>query len=335
MKNSFIQPPRLLNDSGEMRKVGFELEFAAQDCLMIAEKVREIYGGDLEKLNQHYYKIIDTDLGDFSVQLDTQIVHPDNVDPNGSEAGVIDNFFNVEAKEKLCELIGDVGKVVVPYEVVTAPIPLDRLDELNVLIEALQALGAEGTDESFFYAFGVHINPEAPSLKSESILRHLQAFLLLSDWLHEVMNIDLARRISPYINTFPRSYAKRVLSPGYTPDRDQLIEDYLAENPTRNRELDFLPLFTHVEADFVQERLDDGLTSARPTYHYRLPDCRLNDADWSLSLEWNFWVQVERLADDPVALRTLGDAYLEHFETLIPGDWGIEVEKWMEQKNDR
>jgi len=91
-------------------------------------------------------------------------------------------------------------------------------DKMVLAVEAI-----EGTDEALLYAFGVHINPEAPSLNVSSILNHLRAFLLLSDWFHEIMEIDLVRRLSPYINTFPRSYAKKILVPQYRPDLDQCI----------------------------------------------------------------------------------------------------------------
>jgi hypothetical protein len=33
------------------------------------------------------------------------------------------------------------------------------------------------------------------------------------------------------------------------PDLDTLIDDYLEYNPTRNRALDFLPLFLHLDED--------------------------------------------------------------------------------------
>ena len=188
-------------------------------------------------------------------------------------------------------------------------------------IDGLRKLGAKGTDESVVYAFGVHINPEAPSLETGSVLNHLRAFLLLSDWLHAMMDIDFTRWLSPYINKFPRDYARKVVDPDYAPDQDGLIDDYIAANPTRNRELDLLPLLMHIDEERVRGRLDDGLTSSRPTYHYRLPDCRLNDASWSLGREWNIWVQVERLAADPERLASWGRDYIEHFDQLIPGDW--------------
>ncbi len=327
MPDLFIKPPHIKNEAGETRSVGFEIEFAAQDCVAIARKVADLFGGNLEKENPHYYKIRNSRLGDFSVQLDTQIAHPENSDKNQISESELEHFLKYEALQTLCEIIGDLGKAVVPYEVITPPIPVDRLADLNTLIGGLIDLGVEGTDESLFYAFGVHINPEAPSLKVDSILAHLRAFVLLSDWLQEKIQVNITRKISPYINAFPRSYCVKILDAGYRPSMEEFIDDYLADNPTRNRELDLLPLLTHIDRERVQSQLDDTLTSARPTYHYRLPDCRLNDPGWSLSKEWNLWVEVEKLAANEDSLQTLSLKYIDLFGEDILANWIAELRK--------
>ncbi len=329
VNEKFLRPPIVQNESGKIRKVGFEIEFAAKDCYKIAQKIVTLFGGHLKKINPHYFEVLNSSLGTFSVQLDTQFVHPES--KGDLDDKILEYFSKSEAKEKFYELLGDIGKVVVPYEVISSPVPIDSLEELNSLIAGLKELGVEGTDEGFFYAFGVHINPEASSLKAKSILNHLRAFLLLSDWFHEIMNIDLMRRLLPYINKFPRSYAIKVLSPEYAPEIDQLIDDYILDNPTRNRELDLLPLFTHLAKNRVQSQMKDTLTSARPTYHYRLPDCRLNDSDWSLASEWNLWVKVEELANSPDKIKNMSAAYIKHFQSKLTENWTAEVKKWIQK----
>jgi len=332
MSQSFLSPPLPKNDSGKIRRIGFEIEFAAEDCAEVAGRVRSLYGGELKKINPHFYEIRETRLGTFVVHLDTQIAHPESSgDPENKENDWWD-IFDIELKEKVCQFIGDLSKVVVPYEVVTPPIPMDHLESLPSLIDELRKLGAQGTDESFFYAFGVHINPEVPSFAVESLRDHLRAFLLLSDWLHEEMGIDIARKASPYINSFPDSYCVKILSPEYNPDLTGFIDDYLLDNPTRNRELDMLPLLTHLDKNRVQNQVEDNLTSSRPTFHYRLPDCRLNDPDWSLAREWNYWVQVERLAANSSLLREMSLVYLENDLKFLPDDWAGEIRKRMFQK---
>ncbi len=325
MNDFYLLPPIIQNDEGKTRTVGFEIEFAAEDPLEVAEKIKDIFGGSLQTINAHYYKILKSKLGDFSVQLDTQLVHPGKPSEDQLDESELERFLKYEAVEKLCEVVGDISKSVVPYEVITDAISLDRLNELDALVDGLKELDVKGTDEAFVFAFGVHINPEVPSLKVESILNHLRAFLLLSDWLHESIDVDVARKISPYINSFPESYCLKIMNCAYQPDLNQFIEDYLSDNPTRNRELDLLPLFTFLDREKVEKELDDDLTSARPTFHYRLPDSRLNDPNWSLRKEWNLWVQVERLAHNTDLLQELSLKYIDHFDQLLPGPWIEEI----------
>ena len=52
--------------------------------------------------------------------------------------------------------------------------------------------------------------------------------------------------------------------------------------------------------------------SARPAYHYRLPDCRLDDPEWSLAWEWNKWALVEEVSEDHDVLRELEAKWRAH-----------------------
>ncbi len=326
---TFNTPPQLMGETGEVRRVGIEIEFAARDARQIADTVATLYGGSWEKENDHRYRIPGTPFGTFTVELDTQYAHP--ASPRRDPDNPLDSWLEWEMDKFVHSVVGHVGKALVPYEIVTPPIPVDRLGEMNQLFDALLELGAKGTDEHPFYAFGLHLNPEAPELSAESILNHLRAFIVLSDWLHKMMDIDLARKLSPYIKVFPREYAQKILPPDYQPELSELIDDYLEFNPTRNRELDLVPLFLHIDRDRVQAKLDDGLSSSRPTYHYRLPDCRLNDANWSLAREWNFWVEVERLAVDRERLQAISLAFIEHHARWIKWKWIDKAKPWLPQ----
>ncbi len=327
--HTYSMPPILVASSGKVRRVGIEIEFAVDEVRLIADTVLNLYGGSLEKENDHRYKITGTPFGTFTVELDTQYAHPSQ--PTSNSENPLETWLEWEIDKFVHSVVGHVSKTLVPYEIVTPPIPIDNLEELNPLIQALANLGAEGTDEHPLYAFGLHLNPEAPEFSAESILNHLRAFIVLSDWLHEIMDIDMARKLSPYINTFPSDYALKILSRHYQPEMPELIDDYLEFNPTRNRELDLVPLFLHLDEDRVRQKLDDNLSSARPTYHYRLPDCRLNDPNWSLAREWNFWVEVERLAADQERLRAISDAFIEHQARWIKWKWLEKAKPWLPQ----
>ena len=54
---------------------------------------------------------------------------------------------------------------------------------------------------------------------------------------------------------------------------------------------------------------DAGPVAARPAYHVRSPDCRVDEPGWSIAEEWNRWALVERVARDGDAMRALRDAW--------------------------
>jgi hypothetical protein len=57
----------------------------------------------------------------------------------------------------------------------------------------------------------------------------------------------------------------------------------------------------------VQER---HLVKPRPAFHYRLPNCMIDEPEWTVAREWNTWVAVERLAADPGRLGALSREYM-------------------------
>ena len=58
----------------------------------------------------------------------------------------------------------------------------------------------------------------------------------------------------------------------------------------------------------LRRTVNDERVKARPTFHYRLPDCRVNEPGWSVADAWNRWVYVESLAADTDLLAELIDA---------------------------
>jgi hypothetical protein len=79
---------------------------------------------------------------------------------------------------------------------VTAPVPIDRLHEVDRVIGILRRLGAKGTQDGAFYAFGLHFNPETPAGDAETIASFLKAFVLLNAWLRRQVDPDPTRAIS-------------------------------------------------------------------------------------------------------------------------------------------
>lgn len=147
---------------------------------------------------------------------------------------------------------------------------------------------------------------------------------LLEDWLREVSGIDISRRLSPFIRAFPKAYRRKILALDYAPSARGFAEDYLTDNPTRNRPLDLHPLLVHIHGAELLSRMEEAnLVKPRPTFHYRLPNCEIARPGWSPAADWNRWVMVERLSSDAALLRTLSVSYLEWLErpTVVYGMW--------------
>jgi hypothetical protein len=297
----FEPPPHIKNDAGEIRTIGFEVEFGAIDASAAAEVVASLYGGTVSAESEFRIRVENTRLGDFKIKLDTRLVRLERGDGP---------FKKLETE--LSNLAGLAASTVIPHEIVTPPLPVDRLEELSSLIPELRRRGASGTEASLFYAFALHINAEAPSLESRSIVAIVKAFVVLGSWLWDSIDPDMTRRLLGFAESFGNDYAARLANPDYWPSRAEMIDDYLTANPSRNRDLDLLPLFAYLDEERVCAKLPDEKINPRPTFHYRLPDARVSDPRWSIAAEWNRWVAVERLAADRARLLEACGAFLRH-----------------------
>jgi hypothetical protein len=316
--------PRQRTDDGRKRRVGVEIEFAAVTARDGARIVQDLFGGVIREEDAHRYHVEGTDLGTFTSELDTQYAHRPHGLDEADETGALAGF-----RAEMRRLLGDISSLVMPCEIVCPPIDHSDLPRLDGLVAALNAAGAEGTRASPFYAFGVQLNPEIATASPDWLAGVLRAYLLVSPWLRAAMALDITRRAVAFADPFPRAYAQDVLRAGYAPDLPQLIDDYLRHNPTRNRELDLLPLFAHLDPDRVRTRVDDPRVSARPAFHYRLPDANLGQSDWSVCLEWNRWLVVERLAENAGLLERIAADYSAHDVLGGLRDWPLRCSQWL------
>jgi hypothetical protein len=326
----FIQPPvPLSRENDRPRLVGFEFEFTGLDLPRAVRVIQAVCGGEKTEHNRFQYSV-ETDLGRFDVKVDADIIRTKKYEGYFRKLGI--PLEKSEVRLGLEEVVEKVSATVIPNEIVTPPIPVTRLETVNELSRKLRLAGAKGSKASILNAFGLHINPESPSLDVHTLRRHLQAFFLLQDWIIEESQIDVSRKMTRFIDDFPEPYVRRVLDPDYDPDMDGLIRDYLEHNPTRNRSLDMLPLFAWIDRDRVLGAVPEqnNLISPRPTFHYRLPNCLVDDPQWSPAEEWYRWVQVERLAADPGRLREMGSAWLALENTLFRRTaWIKQVRQWL------
>jgi len=326
-RQPFDLPPRTETEHGDERRVGVEYEFTGLGIEKIAKIVKAAVGGSIEPESPYEYEIQDTPLGDFKIELDYAYLKKLGREPHEGHGGMV-------ALEKLSEdVLAAVAKQVVPYEIVCPPVPVSRLHELEPITEGLREAGAQGTGESAIYAFGLHLNPELPGTDATTIRDYLRAYVVLYDWLLEVSEVDISRRVFPYIQHYGRDYLKQLTRADYGPDQAGLINDYLSHNASRNRAMDMLPLFAHLDRARVDEAIDDGLVNARPTLHYRLPNCEIERDDWSVRIPWTHWLAVERLASDPQRLAAATREYAEHLHSPVTGlirGWTSRARAWAE-----
>ncbi len=308
-----LDPPCPRTDDGKLRRVGVEIEFDGLKVGEAAPLVKRRFGGHIESESDYRATVIGTDLGDFVVELDMQHAHAEG---------------DGEVERALADAAGMVGELFVPVEIVAPPIPYTDLDQLDALVSDIRAYGAAGTSSGLFAAYGCHLNPEVAATDARYITAHLKAYLILSAWLRREIGIDLARQVTPFIDSFPTGYARRVVDPSYWPDLAQLIDDYLEANPTRNRELDMLPLFVQLDEGRVRRVVEDPRVKARPTFHYRLPNSLVDEPHWRITLEWQRWLRVERLATDSDRLEAASQAFCTFHDRPIAFGWASEAETW-------
>ncbi len=335
LTSTFLSPHQETNAEGKIRHAGFEFEFADVKLPVCLALLQQEYGGTVEMINPYYYKLSETKYGTFKAMVDFQFLVNSELKKWVKKTG-LDGILDEETIELIEKFIATVGESVVPYEVTTPPFPVNALYEAQKVKEILRRAGAKGTKASPVYAFGMHINPEVSALDVDVILKDLRAFFVLYEYLVEWLKPDLTRRITPYIKPFDKDYRLLVLSEAYAPTMPEFIDDYLQYNPTRNRALDLLPLLSWIDEEKVRQALPDEKIGKRPTYHYRLPDSRVDEEAWCVCEGWNSWALVERLAADETALAgliPLVRAYLDlPLSLLLKEQLLDEIDKWVKRE---
>ena len=330
---AFATPPATRAEDGAVRGVGFELEFSGLTLDRAADAVRTALDATTASSNAAERVLSVDGLGDFTVEIDWDYLKRNASEAADGEDGA-DRQDGGDGPGGWLEALSDVAAMVVPVEVVCPPIPLDALDRLAPMVDALRAAGAVGTEDSLLAAYGVHINAQIPRLDAPTLSAYLRAFALLQWWLVEAHEVDISRKVSPYIGLYPEAYVRLLLTTP-EPDLDRLSADYLEHNATRNRALDLLPLLAEIDAERVRDALDDPKIKARPAFHYRLPNCHIERPGWSLAESWNVWCEVERLAARPDDLRDLGAAFLDADRPLLGvgrSDWVARVDRWLSDR---
>lgn len=311
MRTEFLLPPRQTNADGEQRRVGVELEMNGLTLDQLTALAADFLACTVEHKSRYERTLHGDAAGDWVVEFDFSLLKKLGREER-KKHDLGDELMN-SAEDALKW----VSEGLVPLELVSPPLPMGRLGQVDDLIEHLRQAGAKGTGDRITNAFGMQFNPEVPDCEAETITAYLKAFLCLYDWIRSRADINITRRLTSYVDPFPKDYVRKVINPDYWPAMDRLIDDYLHDNPTRNRALDMLPLFKYIDAERVLAKAGDELIKQRPTFHYRLPDCLIDQPGWGLHVAWQDWLQVEHLAHDRQRLQACCQAYREHWDQGI------------------
>lgn len=317
---SYLPSQNRMNSSGAPRRFGFEIEFHGLDLEQAVAATGEALGVEGQPLTEYEYQF-ETRAGTYTLERDvTWLKEVGRREAAGEDLGILD---------RLKHAAGSMAELFMPLEVVAPPLLYEQLPGLDDLIARLADAGASGTAAEDYYAFGVHVNAETWATDDQNLLRCVQAFAILQRHLIEVLDVDLARRLAPFITPWPDSYVSMVVESDYAPQRDQLIDDYLRLNPTRNRALDMLVLFAHLDEDRVRAALPDEKINPRPAFHFRLPNSSIGEPGWKLTGELRSWAYVEQLASSPALLERaaehmrnqLSDTLLRLAHVAPDADW--------------
>ncbi|UDL06655.1 amidoligase family protein [Marinobacter sp. CA1] len=327
---SACQLPEVCHTAGQQpRRVGIEIEVSGLSYQALVDLVTEMLNGEAE-ITSRYVTRIRTDHGDFTIELDSDPI---------KDLDLQDEQLPESLRElggHAMNLIDAAAEKLVPLEIVTPPIAFQDLEQIEDLCNALREAGALGSREAIYYAFALQLNPELPDLSAPTLLRYLQAFAVLYDWLKERHQLDISRKITSYIEPWDHLFVERLVEPDYHPNLDELMQDYLRDNPTRNRALDLLPLFAHLNPELLADYVQDHRIKSRPTLHYRLPDCDIDNPGWHFSSVWNDWVVLERIANRPAHLQELMQAFRESHRLSLHNlthSWTETCHQWL-QVND-
>lgn len=324
------------NFKDEPRHYGLELEFVGPAFEHSAQIMAKSLGVEAKRdHNTRYHYHIEGIEDPFILELDFKLAQELSAYAEKKRQGHHSKDMDTQLLDQLDR--GTIGAVegVVPSEIVTPPLKYDQLHLVRDLVEAFRKAGAKGTSESLLYAFGYHINPEARSLESEALLSVIKSFSLLHDYLQRHLSMDFSRILTGYAAPYKKAYLKKIMAPSYAPDKRDLMLDYIKLNKSRNYALDMFPLFAFMDNDFFKRHIQDDLVKARPTYHFRLPNCQINDSAWSIDDGLKAWDLVEKLSDDKDLLDKLTGLYRTHkgsFFKRLTQNWADIVEMQLRAK---
>lgn len=322
-------PDVLHTRDGKERKVGVEIELSGLGYGELVALSSRLLGGKSVQVSR-YVSEVQTDLGAFLIELDSDPIKDlDLQDPRLPESVR-------ELGGHAMSVIDAAAEKIVPLEIISPPLPFSELHRIERLCDELHDAGGLGSREAIYYAFGLQLNPELPDLEPATLLQYLRVFAALYEWLKARHQLDISRKLTTYIEPWSSAYIDLLISEHYAPDMQQLMKDYLHYNPTRNKALDLLPLFAHLDSELLARYVKDARVKSRPTLHYRLPDCDIDNPRWHFSSVWNDWVMLEQLVANPSDLEDLTTTFRQSRKLSLrnlTSSWVEVTQEWLRERD--
>lgn len=230
-------------------------------------------------------------------------------------------YLDTRLRQTIRDTAGDAGLAaagrIIPVELVSEPFDAQYLPEFADALAAMREGGAVGSRHHLMNGFGVHLNVEIASRDTAHVADVATAYALVEDVLRRKMEIDVSRRLLPFVDPYPSGLATD-LAANRPIDWQAFAHLYLSHTTSRNHGLDMLPVLAWAAEDDVANRLDAVTKiSRRPAYHFRLPESRIDEPAWNISDDWNRWMIVEGIASDATVMHRLREARLDWAQAPI------------------
>ncbi|MEY8838761.1 amidoligase family protein [Cribrihabitans sp. XS_ASV171] len=267
-----------------VRRIGLELEFAGLSEARAARVFAEATGGSARQVGEREWAC--------------------ETGPFGTCRFFLDTAYDEEIVETGGKPAEKIMRQLVPVELATDPFDPADLPQFDQAVAQLREAGAVGSRNGLLLGFGLHLNVDIASRETGYLAAVLTSYALLEAWFRRAAPIDISRRLMPFVAPYPDSFIDTLalLDPV---DLEELTEFYLRQVPSRNFGLDLLPVLADSAPETVASAVEGKPVKPRPAFHFRLPDCRIDEPDWSVMEAYDQWTMVEAVAADPDLMRRL------------------------------
>ena len=256
--------------------------------------VRKVFGGEHVVHSTFVHSVRGTAFGTFSVEMDTTVLKDKTYEKPLRAIGISPRRWDVKRLEQA--ILGTFATVV-PAEVATPPLPVTELAPLDDLRRRLRDSGAGHAGRVAQCLRAAHQpgdrvgRPGVPPVGSARVRAavpvaedaHRGGLRPAGQPVHQPVPAGL--RAADPLAGLPRDARQ--------PDQRLPRPQPDPQSPARHDAGAGVP---RARAASRTASRSAHLVKPRPAFHYRLPNCMVDEPHWTVAREWNTWVAVERLA---------------------------------------